>query len=385
MITATLFSLLTILGTILTSIQALLMRAFRRNRRPFGRGLHEQATFPPDASLISILKPVCGLDDELEENLLSFVALRGIPYEVIISIEDREDPAVEVVQRVMRRNPSAPFRVIIGNGPRRAIVNRKVERLIAAARVARGEILFISDSNVRVGAEDIANTAARFSNPRTGCVSNIFIGAGAKTLGATIESLHLVSFVAPGAVLAASAGVPCVVGKSMAISRRALEAIGGFEAFRGVLAEDQAMGLAVKGAGFDVALSPVVVRNIVVHRSVKRALDRQIRWNKIRYSFSHRLYAAEILLNPLALAIVATLAGAPAALLPIVMLARFTQLMLLRRSTGAPLSVPQLCAFPILDLLMFYAWFVPFFSNRIEWRGRRMRIARGTELVAEAA
>ncbi|MGZ7041976.1 MAG: hypothetical protein ACXVH7_09320, partial [Thermoanaerobaculia bacterium] len=128
MITATLFSLLTILGTILTSIQALLMRAFRRNRRPFGRGLHEQATFPPDASLISILKPVCGLDDELEENLLSFVALRGIRYELIISIEDRDDPAIEVVQRVMRRNPSAPFRVVIGNGQRHAIVNRKVER-----------------------------------------------------------------------------------------------------------------------------------------------------------------------------------------------------------------------------------------------------------------
>lgn len=92
----------------------------------------------------------------------------------------------------------------------------------------------------------------------------------------------------------AAIGVPCVVGTSMALTRHALDAIGGFERFRRVLAEDQAIALAVKAAGYEVVLSPVVVRNVVVHRSLRRAVDRQIRWNKIRYSFSHRLYACEI-------------------------------------------------------------------------------------------
>ena len=57
--------------------------------------------------------------------------------------------------------------------------------------------------------------------------------------------------------------VPCVVGKSMAITRAALRAIGGFAAFANVLAEDQAIGLAVRDAGYRVALSPVVVRNVL--------------------------------------------------------------------------------------------------------------------------
>ncbi|HVR39492.1 MAG TPA: glycosyltransferase [Thermoanaerobaculia bacterium] len=370
------------IGTLLTSIQALLTRSFRRRPRPFGNGLREQA-FRRDASFISILKPVCGLDDELEENLVSFTQLRGIEYEVILSAESHDDPALEVVDRVLRAHPDAPFRVVIDPGSRSGVVNRKVERLIAASRVARGDVLLISDSNVRVEPDDVRNTLTSFTSERIGCVSNLFTGAGARTLGATIESLHLLGFVVPGAVLASAARVPCVVGKSMAITRRALDAIGGFEAFRHVLAEDQAIGLAVKAAGFDVVLSPVVVRNVVVDRSVKRALDRQIRWNKIRYSFSHKLYAAEVLANPLPFALISPIAFA------IVLVARCVQMAILNRATRAGLSWWQIARTPLLDLLMLYAWFVPFFSNTVTWRGYTAKIGRGTELIqipiAEAA
>lgn len=386
MLAGIILTVLSLAGAVLTTIQTVLIVAFRRGLRPFGGGLRAQAS-PRVGSLISILKPVCGLDDELEQNLASFVRLEGIRYEVVISIEDRDDPAVEVVQRVMRQNPAAPFRVIIGSGSRRGVVNRKVERLMAAARVARGDIFFISDSNVRVAADDIARTLEAFSGQRVGCVSNLFVGAGARSVGATIESLHLLSFVAPGAVLAAAAGVPCVVGKSMAISRRAHDAIGGFAAFRHVLAEDQAIGLAVKRAGFEVALSPVVVRNVSVGRSVGKALDRQVRWNKIRFSFSRPLYAAEIVLNSLLFACGAAIMDpATFGMVPVIALAvRLVQIAVLNRATGARLTLRQIALTPLLDALMVYGWFVPFFSNRIEWRGYHARIGRDTELVQVAA
>lgn len=332
-----LFGFLALLGTIVTTIQALLTRRFRKTLLPFVEGLPSR-----QADLVSILKPVCGLDDELEQNLLSFTALRGIRYEVIVSAEEWSDPAVELVRRVMREHPAAPFRLVVDAGSRAGVVNRKVERLIAAAAVAKGNILFISDSNTRVEAVDLAATVAAFANPLVGCVSNVFTGQGARTLGATVESLHLLGFVVPGAVLAAEAGVPCVVGKSMAISRRAFEAIGGFAPYRRVLAEDQAIGLAVKKAGFSVVLSPVVVRNVVVDRSVRRAVDRQVRWNKIRFAFSRSLYTSELLLNPLPFALVAALlAPAQLGLFPLcIMVARWLQLALLNRATRAGLSWP---------------------------------------------
>lgn len=377
-----LFSCIAVVGTIVTTLQALLTWRFRRNGRPFVAGLSSR-----QAAFVSILKPVCGLDDQLEENLVSFTRVRGIRYEVIVSAEEWDDPAVEIVRRVMRDYPSAPFRLVVEAGSRVGVVNRKVERLIAAAHAAAGDIFFISDSNVRVEPDDLASTVGAFDAPSVGCVSNLFTGSGARTLGATLESLHLLGFVVPGAVLASAAGVPCVVGKSMAISRRAHDAIGGFTRFRRMLAEDQAIGLAVRDAGFDVVLSPVVIRNVIVDRSVRRAVDRQVRWNKIRYAFSHRLYATELVLNPVVFALLAAVAApTQMALLPLsVVIARILQLALLNRSTAAGLRWHQLAVTPLLDLLMLYAWVVPFFSNRVTWRGYEARIGRDTELLERAA
>lgn len=371
-------AILTFLGLVLLTVQTFLTHRFRR------RPLAGARLWNPK---VSILKPVCGLDDELEENLVSFTRLEGIRHEVIVSAEEWGDPAVGVVREVMRDHPGAPFRIVVDAGSRSGVVNRKVERLIAAARVANGDILFISDSNARVEPDDIARTVDAFADPRVGCVSNLFTGAGARTFGAVIESLHLLSFVAPGAVLAAAVGVPCVVGKSMAISRRVLDAIGGFDRFRRVLAEDQAIGLAVKEAGFEVVLSPRVVRNVVVDRTVKRAVDRQIRWNKIRYSFSHRLYVAELLLNPLPFALLAALfAPSQFALMPVcIVLARLLQVTILNRTLRARMTFTQLACVPLLDALMLYAWVVPFFSNEVTWRGYRARIGRKTEMIEVAA
>jgi ceramide glucosyltransferase len=367
------FAALALIATLLTAFQVLLVLRFRRGPGPAGER----------PELVSILKPVCGLDDELEENLLSFADLRGIRHEVIVSAEETDDPALEVVRRVMRKRPDAPFRIVVDGGSRSGVVNRKVERLIAAARVASGDVFFISDSNVRVGPDDLARTLEALDDRRVGCVSNVFTGSGARTLGATVESLHLLSFVAPGAILAAFVRTPCVVGKSMAITRRALDAIGGFERFRRVLAEDQAIGLAVRDAGMEVALSSVVVRNVVVGRSLRRAIDRQVRWNKIRYSFSHSLYCAEVFLNPLPFALAAAFV-APALLL-LVLAARYLQVALLDRALGAGLSWRQIAMVPLLDASMFLAWFVPFFSNEVIGRGYRARIGKGTEMIEAVA
>ena len=365
---------ITIVALTITSLQTLLTLLFRRRGRFFVPG----PRFRRADSFVSILKPVCGLDDELQENLESFTRIRGLDYEVVVSVADPRDPALEVVDRVRRAHPGTRFRVVIGGDPRLEEGNRKVARLIAAAREAKGDILLISDSNVRIEADDLLQTIAAFDDPRVGCVSNLFTGARAASFGARIESLHLLGFVVPGCVIAAFGGVPCVVGKSMAVTREVLDAIGGFERFARVLAEDQAMALAVREAGFEVVLSPVVVRNIVVQRTLKRALDRQVRWNKIRYAFSKRAYASELLVNPLPFAI-ATLR--PSLVLAVALI-RIAQLALLGSATGARLTWRELMLVPMQDLLQFGAQFVPYFDDTVTWRGCTLRIGPNTELVA---
>ncbi len=243
---------------------------------------------------------------------------------------------------------------------------------------------------MRVAPDDVAETVALLEDAAVGCVSNLFVGSGARSLGAAVEALHLLTFVVPGAALAEASGVPCVVGKSMAISRRALAAIGGFAAFLDVLAEDQAVGLAVKNAGFRVALSPVVVRNVVVSRSLRGALERQARWNKIRWSFSKALYAGELLLNPFPIALLAcgaaaflspTHLSAVAAFAGFVASVRIAQAEALARLAGAPLPGPHLALVPFKDLLQLSAQAAPLLSREVTWNGHRARLGRGTLLL----
>src|SRR5262245_27933865 len=199
---------LVLIGLFLTTVEVFLtLRLVGKARK--GQSAANEADLPARTELngvltspgesrpvVSILKPISGLEDELEENLISFANLRGINHELILSVCDANDPALEIIERVRPRFPASRFSLVIGGAARAA--NPKVERLIAAARRARGRILFISDSNIRVTPDDIAATVAAFADPTVGCVSNPFVGQGARTLGATIESLHLVGFVLPG-------------------------------------------------------------------------------------------------------------------------------------------------------------------------------------------
>jgi ceramide glucosyltransferase len=379
------------IAAVITTLQTAVTLLFRRRGRFFGPGPRVRSgssgPFRPGGffqhrPMVSILKPVCGVDDDLEVNLESFASLRGVAYEVIVSIADQNDAALPIVERVIRRHPAVSWKLVIGGDGGLERGNRKVARLIAAMPHAIGSILFISDSNVRVRPYDIARTVRALDDPRTGCVSNLFTACGAESVGASIESLHLLSFVVPGSVSAAAVNVPCVVGKSMAIRRDILLAIGGFGAFARVLAEDQAIGLAVRDAGYDVVLSPVVVRNVVMRRTLRRALGRQIRWNKIRYAYSRPTYCAEMLLFPLPFAILAAVGHPTAFALPAaVVLLRMMQVALLANATHAELRFRELLYVPLFDLLHFAAQFVPYVDNRVTWRGYSTRIGPGTTLI----
>lgn len=389
-----LLTIAALIGLALTTLELVAVAILRRNERPFARGPRGRAAtgndFLPDGftPTVSILKPLCGLDDELEANLESFATIEGVRFELIASVADPSDPAIAVFERVRSRNPDARLRLVIGGSSGAEPKNRKVERLIAAARVACGDILFVSDSNVRIAPDDIAATIAHFADQRVGCVSNLFRGEGGRSFGARIEAMHLRTFVAPGAALAALFGIPCVVGKSMALRRETLDAIGGFERFIRVLAEDQAIAIAVRRAGWRIALSPVVVRNVVVDRRLRSALARQVRWNRIRWSFSRIEYLAEFLVNPLPLALSAAIVAwvsaprfvtATAILSLATLLARVGQAVTLAALLGHPKRTDALLA-PLQDLLQFWAQFAPFLSDRVEWRGAKVRLGRGTEL-----
>jgi len=99
-------------------------------------------------------------------------------------------------------------------------------------RHRKHDTILISDSNVRVRPSYLRETACYLAEPGVGLVTNMFAGVGEVQTGAVLENLQLNGFIAGGIAFAALLRVTCVVGKSMLMPVRVLEAIGGFASVR---------------------------------------------------------------------------------------------------------------------------------------------------------
>src|SRR3954465_6520942 len=66
---------------------------------------------------ISILKPLAGLDEGLEENLRSFFEQDYPIFELLFAVRHEDDPAVPVVRRLISEYPSVSARLLLTGEP----------------------------------------------------------------------------------------------------------------------------------------------------------------------------------------------------------------------------------------------------------------------------
>ena len=124
------------------------------------------------------------------------------------------------------------MRVIVQRGA--PGLNPKVNQLITLARHARYALIVISDSNVAAPDGYLHEIAAHFEDDEVGLVTHPIAGVGERSWGSLLDNVHLSVGIAPGMIAAnCVAGEALVVGKSMALRRAELFAIGGFEARQG--------------------------------------------------------------------------------------------------------------------------------------------------------
>ncbi len=333
---------------------------------------------------ISILKPLCGVDDGLWENLASFAALDHPCFEILLGIASSADAAAPIASSAARRWP-AIFRVVVQR--REAGLNPKVSQLCALAAEARHDLLVVSDSNVRVDPGYLREIAALLSDPEVGLVTHPIAGVGERSLGALMDNLQLAGGVS-NAMAAAKriAHQDLVVGKSMALRRGDLRALGGFESVADVLAEDYVLGRRVPrelGKRVEVARRPVL--QLSSGRGVLDFWRRYRRWGVMQKSLvGPWVYFLQLLLNPVLLSLASALID-PSFACALGVAACWAAKAALDGAAGRalraePFRLVDLALVPFKDLVLGAAWASGLFADRIEWRGHRLRVGPGSVL-----
>jgi ceramide glucosyltransferase len=362
------------------------------------RHLARPAPVPGARPPISILKPLCGLDDELADNLAVFAALPYPDYEVVLGVASATDPAYAFAVEAARRWP-ARFRVVIQRGA--PGLNPKVNQLLGLAAVARAEILVVSDSNTRVRPGYLDEIAAYLEDPTVGLVTHAIAGSGEERAGATpatahatsawgarLDNLHITGTMSPGFVAAdALCGKTYVVGKSMALRRADIEALGGFGVVKDVLAEDFVLGRLIPQAlGKRVVLGQTVVECVTVRRSLSAFASRYARWSVMqRQCAGLAPYLGLLLLNPVLLATCAFVLApsrAAAAAWGLCALTRaLADSVAGRLARGRAFGVRSLLLVPLKEILTGAAWLHGLFSRSIVWRSNHLIVGRGSTLT----
>ena len=356
--------------TLLASVLVVQLRPVRRTR-------------PTSYPAVSILKPLDGAEPGLCARLASLCTqdYPG-PIEIICGVQTSSDPAIEAVQQLQARFPAVPIRLHID--AREHGYNRKVSNLINMLPLARFDTLVMSDSDVEVGPGYLAETVATLAQPNVGAATFLYHGVAEKSLPSRLAALAINTHFLPQVVAALRLRLaqPCL-GPTIAMRRRTLDEIGGLRAFADVLAEDHAIGKAVRDAGYEVAFASGSIGHVCFDGGVRPMLARELRVARTIKVVDPIGYAGTAIVHPFALALLGALLGASGAgaVVAGALACRMVLCLAVQRAFRLP---PQpLWLVPLHDLAAFAIYLASFTGRRVIWRRYRYRVANDGTLVEQ--
>lgn len=368
--------------------------------------LHQKIARPDFSPPITLLKPLKGCDETTGASLESWLSQNySGKLQILFGVACADDPVCKLVRSLIATHPDCDAQLVVCE--KLEGVNAKVAKLVELERLAKYDFLLVSDADVRVPSDFLANAVAPLEDQRVGLVNSFYRLANPATRAMQWEAIAInADFWSQ--VLQAQTLKPLdfALGAVMLVRRPALAYIGGFKALADCLADDYQLGNRLARNGHRIVLCPVVVECWDAPADWTAVWKHQLRWARtIRVSqpmpyffsilsnagFWAILWLALELSNMTVRTIASTGAhgGATVVALPVGLLGSLACLAvrlilahdLQRRFTPGGGLVSPFWLVPVKDVLQAAIWLGAFLGNTVEWRGRRMKLRPDGTLV----
>jgi ceramide glucosyltransferase len=347
--------------------------------------LHQRIADDSFSPAITLLKPLKGCDEQTAKCLRSwFTQEYSGAVQLLFAVQEPNDPVCDVVRELLKEFPNADAELVITAevlGP-----NRKVSNLVQLMRHAKHELICVSDSDVRVPGDLLANAVAPLRVPEVGLVNCFYQLANPTTVAMRWEAIA-VNADFWSQVLQSNTLKPqnFALGAVMITRSEQLEKIGGFESLLDYLADDYQLGRKIAATGARIELSSVVVECWDKPMNFADVWRHQLRWARTIRASQPVPYFFSILSNTLlwsaSLAVSGRFAFAPLFVFGTVLAARIlVALALQRRLTGK--GAGNWWLVPLKDLLQMGIWAAAFLGRTVNWAGRKFVVCADGKLAA---
>jgi len=355
---------------------------------------------PPEASpsgerdaplpAVSLLKPLHGMEPQLEENLESFFRQDYSAFELIFGARKGSDAALGVVEALRRKYPGVKTRVILSGEP--VYPSPKVYALEKMAAASSYQYLVITDSDVRVTSDFLKRIVPPLLQPSVGLVTCMYRGVPTGGLWSVLEALGMSVEMTSGVLVAELLeGMKFALGPAMATRKDVLARIGGIQALGAYYSDDFVLGQLTHAVGKKVVLSRHVIDHVALNRSARASLLHQVRWMKST-RFSRPLgHLGSVMTFAMPFGVLGMAAGFAKGrwalglgLLSVAVVNRVAQSVVVGWGVVRDSRSLRFCwLYPARDLLGFFLWCASFMGREIAWGGERYRFGAGGKMTRE--
>lgn len=330
---------------------------------------------------VTLLKPLHGSEPGLAECLGSFCRQTYVaPIQFIFGVKDADDAALAAVNEIMAKFPALDANIVIGARAHGA--NAKISNLINMQPAAAHEILIASDSDIRVGPDYVERIAGLLQKSGVGAVSVLYHGEPASGLWSRLSANSINTHFLPNVLvgLALKLAKPCF-GSTIALRKETLEAVGGFRAFVNQLADDYAIGEAVRATGQSVEIGLFSVAHMCGEQSARELFEHQLRWARTIRNIDLPGYLGSFIAHPFAIASLGIVAGDGSCIgiAAVALCLRLALCKAVERTFQA--GAQDYWLVPITDWLAFTVYIWSFFGSGVTWKHSEYSVLRDGTLV----